>query len=54
MLIQITMPHFCAASVVEDGRVIKAAPILRWTVGKTVVGVKRYYAKKKARWEIVK
>jgi hypothetical protein len=34
-LVQITAPHFCAALVMRNDRVISAAPILRWTKGKS-------------------
>lgn len=34
MLVQVTAPHFCAGLVLEDDRVIDAAPILRWAIGK--------------------
>ena len=33
-LLQITAPHFCAGLVVEADRVVQAAPILRWMLGK--------------------
>ncbi len=34
-LLRITAPHFCAGAVVgPDGRIRRAAPILRWTVGR--------------------
>jgi hypothetical protein len=55
MLIRITMKHFCAGLIVKNGKVIKAAPILRWTIGRNITTVKMYYVeKKKAKWEIVK
>lgn len=54
MLIQITMPHFCAGLIVKDGRIINAAPILKWTIGKTVTRVKLYYNKKNAKWKTIK
>jgi hypothetical protein len=33
-LYQLTLPHLCAGLVVAGGRVTRAAPILRWTIGK--------------------
>jgi hypothetical protein len=31
--VQITAPHFCAGVVARDGRVVAAAPIVRYMVG---------------------
>lgn len=33
-LIRVEMARFVAGVEVEDGRVVRAAPILRWAVGK--------------------
>lgn len=49
-LYRITAPHFCAGLVVIDGRIVRAAPILRWTLGKTPRQVWPYFRRK--RWQI--
>jgi hypothetical protein len=33
MLVQVSGPTFCAGLVLEDNRVVEAAPILRFTLG---------------------
>lgn len=35
MLIQVTLPHLSAGVTVENGRIIEAAPILAWSLGKS-------------------
>lgn len=45
----IEAPHFYAALGVEDGVVVKAAPILHWAVGRSVEDVHAYCKKK--RWK---
>lgn len=42
-IFQITAPHYCAGLAVEDGRVVWAAPILKWTKGKTWRKTKQYF-----------
>lgn len=42
VLVRITARHFCAGLVVRDGRVVEAAPILRWTVGKLSADVREH------------
>lgn len=37
---QITTDYFCAAVIVEDGVVIRAAPILKWTLNKQFATIK--------------
>lgn len=34
-LVQVRAPHFTAGLVLRDGKVYHAAPILKWTRGKT-------------------
>jgi hypothetical protein len=34
-LYQITAKHFCAGVIVEEDKIIKAAPILAWSIGKS-------------------
>lgn len=43
---RITAPHFVAALRVKDGRVVEAANILGWAVGKRWPEVKRYMRRK--------
>jgi hypothetical protein len=43
MLVQVRAPHFCAGFVTEDGKVIKAAPIIyRRFIGKSDAWVRHY------------
>lgn len=42
MLWRIEAPHFVAGLVVEDGRVVEAAPILGWANGKEWREVRAY------------
>lgn len=51
-LYQIKAPHLCAGAIERNGRFIHAAPILRWTVGKTLAEVQAY-AKRKG-WQMTK
>jgi hypothetical protein len=50
LLFQVTAPHFVAGLVVDAGRVVRAAPILAWTVGKTRDHLRPYFRRK--RWEV--
>lgn len=50
MLIQITAPHFCAGLLIEAGKVVLAAPILRWMMGKPEDYV-RFYCRRKG-WAV--
>lgn len=38
-LFQVTTGYFCAGIVVKNGRVVEAAPILRWSIGKPIGAV---------------
>lgn len=50
-LVRITAPHFCAGVEIDDkDKVVKFAPILKWTKGRTLWWLERYCKKKK--WEI--
>jgi hypothetical protein len=40
---RVTLPHACFAYVVEGDRVVHAAPIARWTIGRDVGFVTSYY-----------
>ena len=46
MLYQVDAPHYCAGFIVEAGRVVHAAPIIAWAVGKTHGEVERYFRRK--------
>ena len=45
-LVRVVAPHYVAGYVVENGRVVKAAPILAWAVGKSYSDVGRYLENK--------
>ena len=47
-LVRIEAPHFVAGALLEDGRVVRAAPILRYVVGWDVVRLLEYAERK--RW----
>jgi hypothetical protein len=34
ILIQVTLPHLCAGVIAKGDEIIRAAPILGWSVGK--------------------
>jgi len=44
----------CFGVVVEDGIVVEAAPIAKWTVGKSIVTVVLWYLKHNAKIEVIK
>lgn len=47
-LAQIDAPHYCAGMVIIGDKVIEAAPIIRWTIGKSYwYEVDKYFRKKK-------
>ena len=50
MLVQVTAPHFCAGIVIENGKSVKAAPILAWTLGKDWGYLQRYFERKNWKW----
>jgi hypothetical protein len=49
-LVSVTAPHFCAGIVIDRGKVIEAAPILGWTLGKPYAWLQTYFKRK--RWEV--
>ena len=51
-MIVIDAPHFYAAVGVRDGVVVKAAPIVAWTIGKSVSKVLAYCRQKGWRCEV--
>lgn len=50
MLIRIDAYYFCAGVVVEDGFVVRAAPILKYMMGWSEGRVRSYVARK--RWHL--
>ena len=45
-LIQVTAPHFCAGLLVSRTHVVYAAPILKWTEGRRLTELGRYFRSK--------
>lgn len=50
---QIKAPHFTAGLVTRDGKVVDAAPILQWTMGKPEIGVLSYSRRKRWTMEMI-
>jgi hypothetical protein len=46
VLIQVDAPHFCAGLVAKEGKVVIAAPILRYMIGWTGTQFQAYLKKK--------
>jgi hypothetical protein len=44
---KIDVGYFCAGLLSEDGIVIKAAPILKWTLGKNIEDVQKWVKSKR-------
>jgi hypothetical protein len=51
LLVQVTAPHFCAGIVVCRDKVVEAAPILSWTLGKPYSWLKRQVFPRKG-WKV--
>ena len=53
-LIRITTSYFCLGIEVEDDKIVKAPPILRWAMGKNPQEVKDYFTRKETleKWEV--
>jgi|KBSMisStandDraft_5_1062788.scaffolds.fasta_scaffold211567_2 hypothetical protein len=49
-MIVINAPHFYAAVIVENNRVVRAAPIVKWMIGKSVPDVLAYCMRKGWKW----
>ena len=45
-LIRVVAPHFVAGLEIEAGRCVRAAPILRWAIGRTEAELWRYFRRK--------
>jgi hypothetical protein len=50
-LVRVDAPHFCAGLVVGAGHVVAAAPILKWTLGKTPRQLWPYFRRR--RWRLL-
>jgi hypothetical protein len=46
MLVAVDAPHFYAGIVLQDGVVVEAVPILKWTVGKQRKWLSNYFQSK--------
>ena len=47
---QVTAPYFVALVCIRDGRVADAAPILKWTVGKSAKYVFAWFRNREFDW----
>jgi len=54
ILVRIVAPHFVAGLILRDGKVIRAAPILKWTVGKQQKWLSQYFKSKGWKATIIK
>lgn len=54
MLVAVDAPHFYAGIVFENDIVIKAAPILKWTIGKRRDYLRSYFKSKGWKAAVVK
>lgn len=52
-MIRITSPYFCAGCVIENGLIVRAAPIIKYMIGKTPGWVRTYCQKKKWKSELL-
>lgn len=48
---QVDSNYFCAGLIEKDGKVIEAAPIQKWMIGKNIEYIKEYCVKKK--WKLL-
>jgi len=46
MLYQIDLPHMCAGIIINNDIIIEAAPILKWTIGKSLNDIQKWVHKK--------
>lgn len=47
MLVRVVAPHFVAGFEMDNGRCVRAAPILGWCVGRTTHVLRAYFARRK-------
>jgi hypothetical protein len=52
-LVRVVAPHFVAGLIVEGDRCVRAAPILRWAVGKRAAELRAAFARKGWRASVV-
>lgn len=45
-LVTVTASHFCASIVLADGACVRAAPILKWALGKEKAELSAYFRQK--------
>ena len=50
LLVQIDLGYACAGVVVKGGKVVVAAPIFRWMVGKNAAFCQQWVKKKGGSW----
>ena len=48
---RIELPYACFGVVVDKGKIVEAAPIARWTIGKDAKAVFEYFKKTKGKVE---
>ena len=55
MLVRVTTTYFCAGIIVESGKIVESAPIMRWAIGKTPEELKAYYTRRQVltNWELL-
>jgi hypothetical protein len=54
MLVRVEAPHFVAGIVLENDEVTRAAPILKWTLGKDRAYLRTYFRTKGWRATVIK
>ena len=50
-LIRVVAPHFVAGVVLVNGRIVEAAPILKWSIGRCFRGFRDYCVGRK-NWKV--
>ena len=54
-LLRIEAPHYVAGAIFkkvnDDWRCVKAAPIIKWMIGKSIKDISDYLSKKKFGWK---
>ena len=49
----VDLPHFCCGIETDpSGRVVVAAPIMKWALGKNLAEVRKWVAKKRGKMEV--
>jgi len=52
-LYRVTLPYACCGFLLEDGRVVEAAPIIGWMKGRTLATVELWIHKKGGKLELI-